>query len=383
MDPQRRGLLAAFGASALLTLFPAAAGAAARAGSAADTRLLVVLLRGGLDGLHWLPPYADPVYARLRAAAAVEEPIRIDGLFGLHPAMTETAALYRAGQALPVVATAPPYRERSHFDAQDCLENGTARPGGARDGWLGRCVSALPAGQSGLAVAAVMPLALRGSARASNWWPPLPKAVDPQLLQTLGPLYAADPRLGETFERSAQVAAQTRNGTGAFALAEAMRVAGERMGADGGPRIGFVEDSGWDSHRNQAQQLTRKLSELDRGLAAAREGFGATWSRSVIAVVTEFGRTAQVNGTGGTDHGTGAMALLCGGAVRGGRIAGDWPGLGPNQLNEGRDLRATTDLRALFKALAGEHLGVPERVLETGLFPDSRAIAPLSGWRAA
>ncbi|WP_363797717.1 DUF1501 domain-containing protein [Lysobacter firmicutimachus] len=382
MDPQRRGLLAAFGASALLTLFPAAAGAAGRAGTAADTRLLLVLLRGGLDGLHWLPPYADPAYARLRAAAAVEEPIRIDGLFGLHPAMTRTAAMYRAGQALPVVAIAPPYRARSHFDAQDCLENGTARPGGARDGWLGRCVGALPAGESGLAVAAVMPLALRGNARASNWWPPLPKAVDPQLLQLLRPLYAADPRLDETFERSTRFAEQARAGAGVFDLAEAMRVAGERMGVDGGPRIGFVEDSGWDSHRNQAPQLARKLAELDRGLAAARDGFGAAWSRTVVAVVTEFGRTAQINGTGGTDHGTGAMALLCGGAVRGGRIAGDWPGLGPNQLNEGRDLRTTTDLRALFKALAGEHLGVPERVLETGLFPDSRAIAPLSGWRA-
>lgn len=377
MDSQRRGLLAAFGASALLTLFPNASRAA---GDDADTRFLLVLLRGGLDGLHLLPPYADPVYAALRGAGAVADPIRIDAMFGLHPAMQQTAAMYRDKQVLPIVAIAPPYRARSHFDAQDCLENGTARPNGARDGWLGRCVQALPS-EAGFAVAAVMPLALRGSERTSNWWPPLPKGVDPLLLQQLQPLYAADARLSETFEQSTRSAALAREGKGAFALPEAMRVAAERMSAAGGPRIGFVEDTGWDSHRNQAPQLARKLAELDRGLAAAREGFGAAWPRTVVAVVTEFGRTAAINGTGGTDHGTGGMALLCGGAVRGGRIGGDWPGLAPAQLNEGRDLRATSDLRSLFKGIAIEHLGLAEGVLEKRVFPDSRAISPLAGWR--
>lgn len=378
MDSQRRGLLAAFGASALLTLFPHASRAA---GDDADTRFLLVLLRGGLDGLHLLPPYADPVYAALRGAGAVADPIRIDAMFGLHPAMQQAAAMYRDKQLLPIVAIAPPYRARSHFDAQDCLENGTARPNGARDGWLGRCVQALPS-EAGFAVAAVMPLALRGSERTSNWWPPLPKGVDPLLLQQLQPLYAADARLSETFEQSTRSAALAREGKGAFALPEAMRVAAERMSAAGGPRIGFVEDTGWDSHRNQAPQLARKLAELDRGLAAAREGFGAAWPRTVVAVVTEFGRTAAINGTGGTDHGTGGMALLCGGAVRGGRIGGDWPGLGPAQLNEGRDLRATSDLRSLFKGIAIEHLGLAEGVLEKRVFPDSRGISPLAGWRA-
>ena len=378
MDSQRRGLLAAFGASALLTLFPNASRAA---GDDTDTRFLLVLLRGGLDGLHLLPPYADPVYAALRGAGAVADPIRIDAMFGLHPAMQQAAAMYRDKQLLPIVAIAPPYRARSHFDAQDCLENGTARPNGARDGWLGRCVQALPS-EAGFAVAAVMPLALRGSERTSNWWPPLPKGVDPLLLQQLQPLYAADARLSETFEQSTRSAALAREGKGAFALPEAMRIAAERMSAAGGPRIGFVEDTGWDSHRNQAPQLARKLAELDRGLAAAREGFGSAWPRTVVAVVTEFGRTAAINGTGGTDHGTGGMALLCGGAVRGGRIGGDWPGLGPAQLNEGRDLRATSDLRSLFKGIAVEHLGLAEGVLEKRVFPDSRGISPLAGWRA-
>ncbi|MET4726414.1 uncharacterized protein (DUF1501 family) [Lysobacter enzymogenes] len=378
LERQRRGLLAGFGASALLTLFPRITAAA----GGADTRFLLVLLRGGLDGLHLLPPYAEPAYATLRRDGVVADPIRIDGLFGLHPAMQQSAAMYRAGQLLPLVAVAPPYRQRSHFDAQDCLENGTATPNGARDGWLGRCVRAMPS-ESALAVAAVMPLAMRGSDRASNWWPPLPRPVDPQLLQQLQPLYAADARLSETFERSAASAGMPRDGKGAFALPEAMRVAAQRMGAADGPRIGFVEDSGWDSHRNQAPQLQRKLAELDQGLAAARDGFGALWPRTVVAVVTEFGRTAALNGTEGTDHGTGGMALLCGGAVRGGRIGGDWPGLSPSQLNEGRDLRATTDLRAVFKSVLSEHLGLAEAAVESGVFPDSRALPPLRSWRRA
>lgn len=378
MDAQRRGLLAAFGASALLTLFPGSG----RAATGGDTRFLLVLLRGGLDGLHLLPPYADPAYAALRGEGALADPIRLDGSFGLHPAMTQAAAMYRARELMPIVAIAPPYRERSHFDAQDCLENGTASPTGARDGWLGRCVQAMPGG-AGFAVAAVMPLALRGSERASNWWPPLPKGVDPQLLQQLQPLYAADPRLSDTFEQSTRAGVMARDGKGAFALPEAMRIAAQRMSAAEGPRIGFVEDSGWDSHRNQAPLLQRKLAELDQGLAAARAGFGALWPRTVVAVVTEFGRTAAINGTGGTDHGTGGMALLCGGAVRGGRIGGDWPGLAPSQLNQGRDLRATSDLRGLFKGVLVDHLGLAESAVETRVFPGSRTVAPMPGLRTA
>ncbi|MGH8080556.1 MAG: DUF1501 domain-containing protein [Lysobacter sp.] len=378
MDLQRRGLLAAFGASALLTLFPGVT----RAATGRDTRFLLVLLRGGLDGLHLLPAIGDPAYAGLRGDGAIADPIRIDSQFGLHPAMQQAAAMYRAKQLMPIVAIAPPYRQRSHFDAQDCLENGTARPSGARDGWLGRCVQAIPR-ETALAVAAVMPLALRGSDRASNWSPPLSRTVDPLLLQQLQPLYSADARLSETFERSTRGENMTRDGKGAFALPEAMHVAAQRMAAADGPRIGFVEDTGWDSHRNQAPQLQRKLEELDRGLANARDGFGAAWSQTVVAVVTEFGRTAAINGSGGTDHGTGGVALLCGGAVGGGRIGGDWPGLAPSQLNEGRDVRATTDMRAVFKRVLAEHVGLAESAIETKVFPDSRSVAPMAGVRLA
>ena len=158
-----------------------------------------------------------------------------------------------------------------------------------------------------------------------------------------------------------------------------MEVAAGFMAAADGPRLGFVEDSGWDTHSQQAPVLARKLAELDAGLRAFRDGSGAGWSRTVVAVVTEFGRTAAANGTAGTDHGTGGLAFLAGGAVRGGRVAGDWPGLAPADLNEGRDLRATSDLRALFKGVLGPHLGLTESVLETQVFPDSRKVRALDG----
>jgi uncharacterized protein (DUF1501 family) len=377
----RRRFLAALGAGAALTVWP---GLSPAASGGADSRLLIVLLRGAMDGLHLLPPRDDPDYLRARGALAVRDALPLDGAFGLHPKLPYAHALYRERALLPFVAVAPPYRERSHFDAQDCLENGTAAPGGARDGWIGRCIAALSADR-GIAIAQVMPLAMRGSDRAGIWSPPLPRALPDALIRQLQPLYAEDPALAPMFEDAMQAAEMDMAPTGgrtqrvAFRLPEAMAAAAQRMHGADGARIGFVEDSGWDTHRCQQAALDRKFAELDAGLRACREGLGSAWSRTVIAVVTEFGRTVAVNGSAGTDHGVGGLALLAGGAVRGGRIGGDWPGLAPSALHQGRDLRPTTDLRALFKGLLASHLAVPEAALETRVFPDSRAIRPLEG----
>ena len=379
MSLTRRQFIAVLGASSLLTLWPGANASA----SGDDTRLLVVLLRGGLDGLHALPPVADSAYARLRGALAPNDPLKIDANFALHPSLKFMRQLYGEKQLLPIVAVAPPYLQRSHFDAQDCLENGTAKPGG-NTGWLNRCVAALP-GSEGLAIASVMPLILRGAGDATTWSPPLPQEVNPILLQKLQPLYAADPALAEAFSRAVETegmdeAMQNKGGKRAgVQLPQTMAAAARFMSKADGPRIGFVEDSGWDTHGNQAGVLTRKLTELDNALRAYRERMGTQWDRTAVLVVTEFGRTAAVNGTGGTDHGTGGMAFLAGGGVRGGRIAGDWPGLGASDLNEGRDLRATGDLRGLFKGVLATQLRLPESALDTRVFPDSRGVKPFDG----
>ncbi len=380
MSMTRRQFVTALGASSLLTLWPGAPAFA----SGSDARMLVVLLRGGLDGLHALSPVGDPVYARLRGALAPNDALKLDGSFALHPSLTFMHQLYAEKQLLPVLAVAPPYRQRSHFDAQDCLENGTATPGGST-GWLNRCVSALP-GSEGLAIATVMPLILRGGGEATTWSPPLPHEVNPILLQRLQPLYAADPALAGAFSRAIDtegandMGGQGKGGKRAgVQLPQTMAAAARFMAKAEGPRIGFVEDSGWDTHNNQAGVLTRKLTELDNALRAYCDGMAAQWDRTTVLVVTEFGRTAAVNGTGGTDHGTGGVAFVLGAGVRGGRIAGDWPGLSASALNEGRDLRATTDLRALFKGVLATQLQLPESVLETRVFPDSKAVKPMDG----
>jgi len=378
-DPRmtRRRFLAALGGTAALTLWP---GLSPAATGGAQTRLLVVLLRGAMDGLHLLPPSDDADYRRLRGALAVADAQPLDGHFGLHPKLSFAHGLYAQRELLPIVAVAPPYHQRSHFDAQDCLENGTAAPGGARDGWIGRCIGAMAADEA-VAIAQVMPLAMRGSTRAELWSPPLPRPVPDALMQQLQPLYAADPALAPMFADAMAEADMDRSdgARGAFRLPEAMAAAAKRMQGAQAARIGFVEDTGWDTHRGQQAALERKFGELDAGLRAYREGIGDDWVRSVVVVVTEFGRTAAANGSAGTDHGVGGMALLAGGAVRGGRVGGDWPGLSPSALHEGRDLRPTTDLRALFKGVLASHLRVPEAALETRIFPDSRAVRPLDG----
>lgn len=382
MAMHRRDFLAALAAGASLSLWP---GPLLAAGPASSRRLVVLLLRGGMDGLHALPAWGDPRYRRLRDGFGLEIPpaMQLDGLFALHPALAFLRTLYAGGQLLPVLGVAPPYQGRSHFDAQDCLENGGDAPGAQRDGWLNRCAGAL-AGPEPLAIASVTPLILRGEAAVSSWWPGLPRDVSPGLLRRLAPLYAREPSLAMAYEQAA-LAAEGGMEAGAALRPEQgplpalMAKAGGMMAAADGPRIAFVEDSGWDSHGNQANQLARKFGELDAGVRSLHAALGAAWRETVLVVATEFGRTAAINGTRGTDHGTGSHALLAGGAVRGGRLAGDWPGLGPGDLNEGRDLRAGLDLRAVFKGVLAEHLGLSEAVLAERVFPGSAAVAPLAG----
>ncbi len=374
MTLTRRRFLSAAGALTTLTLWPGIGSAA----PANDTRLLVVLLRGGMDGLHVVTPRQDPAYAQLRGALAPTDARPLDGDFALHPSLAFAHELYGRRQLLPVVAIAPAYRQRSHFEAQDCLENGTARAGGTSTGWLNRCAAAI-SGTQALSLTTVTPLIMRGPGEATTWSPPLPEDVNPILLQRLQPLYAADAQLAAAFARAMESQDMAMTGGRSGRLPQAMTAAAKFMAQANGPRLGFVEDSGWDTHSNQASVLNRKLAELDTCLRAFHDGAPGVWDKTVVLVVSEFGRTAAVNGTGGTDHGTGGLALLAGGAVKGGRVAGDWPGLAQSALNEGRDLRATSDLRSVFKSVLALHLRVPEAALETKVFPDSRTVQAMPG----
>jgi uncharacterized protein (DUF1501 family) len=388
----RRSLMlsgAAFAAWAYLPKF-------ARAADARDPRLVVVILRGALDGLATVAPIGDPDYAGLHGSIALSAdgahaaPM-LDSFFAMHPSMPEFTRMYREKKAAVVHAVATSYRERSHFDGQDVLESGFAGPGRVQSGWLNRAIEALPQGQrimSGLAIGPTTPLILRGAAPTVGWAPVnLPTAAD-DTAQRLIELYRSrDPALGSALAQGLQLDRIAKGDNmkpdkGITAMQQIARGAAKLMASDDGPRIAALAFDGWDTHAGEGGpvgRLAQLLGGLDSALAEFESGLGAHWRDTVIVVATEFGRTAKINGTDGTDHGTGTVALLAGGAVKGGRVIADWPGLKPANLFEARDLAPTTDLRAILKGVLHDHLGLGERVLADSVFPDSALVKPAKG----
>ena len=367
MTLQRRHFLAATG---LLAASPHLAFAQA----ATERRFVFILQRGAADGLHTLVPYADPAYATLRGALAVDPAaaLRLDGLFALHPSLVRLHALHAAGEAAFVHAVASPYRDRSHFDGQNVLESGGAAPYQLKDGWMNRLAALLPrAGSEAIAFAATVPLALRGPVAVTSYAPSgLPPASD-DLLARVQQLYAADTQLHALW--SAALDARGLAGTEAERNrqdpAALGRMAAGFLAQPQGPRLAMVETGGWDTHSGQNGRLAAQLRGLDALIGALRDGLGPAWQETTVLVATEFGRTAAANGTGGTDHGTGAAALLAGGALQGGRVIADWPGLAPAALHEGRDLRPTLGLDTLIAAVAADTFGLDRARVGRALFP--------------
>jgi uncharacterized protein (DUF1501 family) len=364
--------------------------------SGGERRLVFVFLRGGMDALSVVPAYGDPHYAAQRGILAVPPPgtpggaLDLDGRFGLNSYLAEMHKLYTGRELAVLHAVASPYRERSHFDGQNLLENGTAKPFGRETGWLNAALAARPDASGGPAAFALgqsIPLVLRGPAQVGSWSPSRLPVPDSGLLDRLGELYRGDPLLARSFTtaREAQKMMEGRDGMGGGggqpveALAKA---AGEILGKREGPRVASIDFGGWDTHIGQLGEygpLTRNLRLLDRSVATLKAALGEAWRHTAVLMVSEFGRTVAPNGSNGTDHGTGGAAFVAGGAVRGGRVITDWPGLAAGALHEGRDLRPTLDLRALFKAALAAQLGLSDSALETDVFPDSRAVRPLHG----
>jgi uncharacterized protein (DUF1501 family) len=392
----RRALLlggASFAAWAYLPKF-------ARAADGRDPRLIVVILRGALDGLATVAPVGDPDYAGLHGSIALASDgphaaVMLDSFFALHPSMPEFARMYRDKQAAIVHAVSTPYRDRSHFDGQDVLESGFAGPGRVQSGWLNRALEALPKGErvmSGLAVGPTTPLVLRGAAPTVGWAPvALPQADDDTAMRLVELYGHRDPALASALSQGLQLEKaalgddmKPKPGAGgpAAAMRQVARGAAKLMAADDGPRISALAFDGWDTHANEGGPVGRLallLSGLDGALAEFQSGLGERWRDTAVVVATEFGRTARINGTEGTDHGTGTIALLAGGAIKGGRVISDWPTLKPASLYEGRDLAPTTDLRAVIKGVLADHLGLSERALAQTVFPDSAAARPMTG----
>ncbi len=369
---------------------------------ATNARLVFIMLRGALDGLAAVPPCGDPDYARLRGELAFGAPgtpdgaLALDGFFGLNPALRFVQECYGAREALIAHAVATPYRERSHFDGQDVLEGGLARPHASQTGWLNRAAAGLPAAGGrdaprALALGANTPLVLRGPVPVTSWSPSRLPEIDDDTLQRIVDRYAQDPLLARRLAEAMAVGRIAAEGSPPEAAAttvparaamaypvvkrylETVRMAGSFLRQPDGPAIAVLDTGGWDTHFNEGGaggQLSQRLGALDEALRELRASLAGTWTRTVILLATEFGRTAAVNGTRGTDHGTATVALLLGGSVQGGRVRCDWPGLSARALYQGRDLAPTADLRSLIKGVLRDHLGITPRLIETQVFPD-------------
>jgi uncharacterized protein (DUF1501 family) len=407
--PTRRELLLGSGALFAWACAPRIARAEGR-----DPRLLTIVLRGGLDGLAAVAPVGDSEWLKLRSdkSLTVDGPapaLPLDGFFALNPAMPNLHRLYQTGQATIVHAVATPYRERSHFDGQDVLESGLPKPGTADTGWLNRSLAAIepgvrvdPRGRQAFAVGPITPLVVRGLAPVLVWAPQrLPPVSDDTTMRLLDLYRHTDPTFARVLEERVGLAAIAKSGGmdgepgdgrpviqgGGVAqvrtyFAEAAGSAAKFLAEPEGPRVGALAFDGWDTHVDEGTvkgRLANLLGALDGAIAAIETNMGKSWHETVVVLVTEFGRTARLNGTDGTDHGTATVALLAGGALKGGRVIADWPGIKDADLLEKRDLKPTTDLRAVLKGLLRDHLRADERSLETAVFPDSATAKPLQG----
>lgn len=346
--------------------------------AATERRFVFIIQRGAADGLNTVIPYAEPAYGSLRGALAIDPTaaLKLDGTFALHPALSKLRELYAGGEATFLHAVASPYRERSHFDAQNVLETGGKSAYQLRDGWMNRLLGLLPrSGKSAVAFSPAVPLALQGAAEVTTYAPSALPEANEDLLVRLKQLYAPDPQLQALWASALEargMAGEKMGGGGSRQDSAALgRTAAGFLARADGPRIAMIETSGWDTHSGQDARLARQLSGLDSLVGGLRDGLGATWAQTVVLVATEFGRTVAANGTGGTDHGTASAAMLIGGAVQGGRILSDWPGLAPGNLLDGRDLRPTLQLDKVIAAACAETFNQdPQRTTQV-LFPDA------------
>jgi uncharacterized protein (DUF1501 family) len=347
-----------------------------------DRRFIFIIQRGAADGLNTVIPYADPAYAKLRGALAIEvsQATKLDGMFALHPSLAETAKLYANKQALFVHAVASPYRSRSHFDGQNVLETGGTTAYQMKDGWMNRLLTLLPSVQNeAIAFATTVPMALRGKIEVASYAPSaLPQASD-DLLMRVEQLYAEDTQLHSLWTAAMEANNMADDAGAKQDPASFGKLAASFLAKADGPRIAMIETGGWDTHTGQEGRLARQLTSLDTMIAAIRDGLGPIWQKTTIVVATEFGRTASSNGTGGTDHGTGSTAMILGGDVNGGKVIADWPGLSASNLYEGRDLKPTTNLNTLITSITGAGFGIdPARIAKT-LFPETTSSKAIEG----
>ena len=363
----RRFFLKSLAATSLLS----ACGPLAGARADVDRYFLFVIQRGAADGLSTVIPTGAPQLISVRPGLIDEAAggTQLDSTFTLAPQLEQLGRLYGQDQALFAHALATPYRERSHFDGQNMLETGGPAPYRLDNGWLNRFVTLLPGGEA-MAVSTTIPLVLRGSAPVSSYAPlNLPDANE-DLLARVTRLYDQDPQLHAIWAEALETHEIAGGTEGRLTEGAPLgQVAGQLMADPGGPKVLVLETSGWDTHAAQKTKLAQKLRQLDAMVGAFRTAMGDRWANTAVAIATEFGRTVHENGTGGTDHGTGSAAMLIGGAVNGGRVVSDWPGIAPGQLYQDRDLRPTGSVEGFIGGALAEHYHLDPELVQRTVFP--------------
>ncbi len=371
----RRQFLSVASAGAAFALMPKLSFASADT----DRRFIFVIQRGAADGLHLVAPYGDANYKSMRGALAIDPAVpnqngntafKLDGMFALHPSFVDTAAMYGAGEVLVLHAIGSPYKDRSHFDGQNVIETGGTSPYQLKDGWLNRLAAMLPKSRSApIAFAPTLPMALRGKADVTSYAPSALHNPNADLFARISAMYQNDDQLHGLWTAALATQDMAKDASAGQDARGIGKLAASFLARPDGPRIAMIETNGWDTHNQQEARLSRLLTGFDGMMTALKTGMGDAWAQTTVLVATEFGRTVAVNGTGGTDHGTASSAMLLGGAVKGGRVLADWPGLAQASLFEGRDLRATLELDSLIAAAVSETFGLdPDRVAKE-LFP--------------
>lgn len=341
-----------------------------------DTRLVVIILRGGMDGLDAVQPYGDPALRRLRGTLSggpESDALDLDGYFAMHSALAPLMPMWEAQQLAFVHAVSTPYRDkRSHFDGQDLLEAGTSKLEGARDGWLNRMLQTVPGvhARTAYAIGRDDMQVLKGAAEVANWAPGSQLRLSPQGVRLMELVAKSDPAMLAALTEAQVLSAASpdplRKGVpGHVRIAE---FAAQQLSNEA--RIAAFSLNGWDTHQNQLNSLKPALSRLAETLVTLKSKMrGNTWKKTAVIAMTEFGRTARQNGTQGTDHGTGGLMVLAGGAIRGGRVYGDWPGLGEGALYENRDLMPTGDVRGHTGWIMRGLMGLDRSTIENSIFP--------------
>ncbi|WP_164658271.1 DUF1501 domain-containing protein [Tropicibacter sp. Alg240-R139] len=343
-----------------------------------ENRLVVIILRGGMDAIDVIRPFGDPNYRLARPTLSAGAPrADLDGFFGLHPAFDDLMPLWNKGELAFVHAVATPYRnKRSHFDGQDLLEGGLLAHDAARGGWLNRALQMVPGAQmrTGFGLGQGVQRVLVGAAPVAHWAPDADLSLAPQTLERARRVMSEDPAFAAAFTQA--VTLSTGNGDPnrmpeqgkGQAHVNIARYAAEQMRGD--TRVVAFSLNGWDTHRDQPLGLARAAAQLTQAILTLRQELGPhVWDKTTIVTMSEFGRTVAENGSKGTDHGTGGAMILAGGAVRGRRVLGTWPGLAEAQLFQRRDLLPTADVRETTAWVLRSTLGINTSDLERSIFP--------------